>query len=55
MVSVSTTTAQEDVSKLFEKYGFLAIPVVDAENQMCIRDSIIPLQSPLCKRTSSKD
>ena len=27
VVSVSTTTDQEDVSHLFEKYGFLAIPV----------------------------
>ena len=26
VVSVSTTTDQEDVSQLFEKYGFLAIP-----------------------------
>ena len=34
VVSVSTTTDQEDVSKLFEKYGFLAIPVVDAENRL---------------------
>ena len=34
VVSVSTTTDQEDVSNLFEKYGFLAIPVVDAENRL---------------------
>ena len=34
VVSVTTTTDQEDVSHLFEKYGFLAIPVVDAENRL---------------------
>ena len=48
MVSVSTTTDQEDVSKLFEKYGFLAIPVVDAENRLVgivtIDDAISILQ-----------
>ena len=31
VVSVSTTTDQEDVSQMFEKYGYLAIPVVDNE------------------------
>ena len=48
VVSVSTTTDQEDVSKLFEKYGFLAIPVVDAENRLVgivtIDDAISILQ-----------
>ena len=48
VVSVSTTTDQEDVSKLFEKYGFLAIPVVDAENLLVgivtIDDAISILQ-----------
>ena len=48
VVSVSTTTDQEDVSKLFEKYGFLAIPVVDAENRLLgivtIDDAISILQ-----------
>ena len=48
VVSVSTTTDQEDVSKLFEKYGFLAIPVVDAENWLVgivtIDDAISILQ-----------
>ena len=48
VVSVSTTTDQEDVSKLFEKYGFLAIPVVDAENRLAgivtIDDAISILQ-----------
>ena len=34
VVSVSTTTDQEEVSRLFEKYGFLAIPVVDAESRL---------------------
>ena len=31
---MTTTTDQEDVSHLFEKYGFRAIPVVDAENRL---------------------
>ena len=48
VVSVSTTTDQEVVSKLFEKYGFLAIPVVDAENRLVgivtIDDAISILQ-----------
>ena len=48
VVSVSTTTDKEDVSKLFEKYGFLAIPVVDAENRLVgivtIDDAISILQ-----------
>ena len=48
VVSVSTTTDQEDVSKLFEKYGFLAIPVVDAETRLVgivtIDDAISILQ-----------
>lgn len=34
VVSVSTTTDQEQVSRMFEKYGFLAIPVVDAEKRL---------------------
>ena len=34
VVSVSTDTDREDVSKLFEKYGFLAIPVVDKEKRL---------------------
>lgn len=48
VVSVSTTTDQEDVSNLFEKYGFLAIPVVDAESRLVgivtIDDAISILQ-----------
>ena len=48
VVSVSTTTDQEDVSQLFEKYGFLAIPVVDAEKRLVgivtIDDAISILQ-----------
>ena len=38
VVSVTTTTDQEDVSHLFEKYGFLAVPVVDAETAGGHRD-----------------
>ncbi|WP_294499410.1 magnesium transporter [uncultured Gemmiger sp.] len=34
VVSVNTATDREDVSKLFEKYGFLAIPVVDNEKRL---------------------
>jgi len=34
VVSVSTTTDQEDVSQMFEKYGYLAIPVVDNEKRL---------------------
>ena len=48
VISVRTTTDQEDVSLLFEKYGFLAIPVVDAENRLVgivtIDDAISILQ-----------
>ena len=48
VVSVSTMTDQEEVSHLFEKYGFLAIPVVDAENRLVgivtIDDAISILQ-----------
>ena len=48
VVSVTTTTDQEDVSHLFEKYGFLASPVVDAENRLVgivtIDDAISILQ-----------
>ena len=48
VVSVSTTTDQEEVSRLFEKYGFLAIPVVDAEKRLVgivtIDDAISILQ-----------
>ena len=48
VVSVHTTTDQEEVSRLFEKYGFLAIPVVDAENRLVgivtIDDAISILQ-----------
>ena len=48
VISVSTTTDQEDVSQLFEKYGFLAIPVVDNEKRLVgivtIDDAISILQ-----------
>ena len=55
VVSVSTTTDQEDVSNLFEKYGFLAIPVVDAENRLVgivtIDDAIGPSDKPYFKQS----
>ena len=48
VISVGTTTDQEDVSRLFEKYGFLAIPVVDGESRLVgivtIDDAISILQ-----------
>ena len=48
VISVNTTTDQEDVSQLFEKYGFLAIPVVDNEKRLVgivtIDDAISILQ-----------
>ncbi len=34
VISVRTTADQEDVSRLFEKYGFLALPVVDGEERL---------------------
>ena len=34
IVFVNTTDDKEDVAKLFEKYGFLALPVVDAERRL---------------------
>ncbi len=34
VISVQTTTDQEQVAMMFNKYNFLAIPVVDAENRM---------------------
>ena len=34
VISVNTTTDQEDVSQMFEKYGYLAIPVVDNEKRL---------------------
>ena len=55
VVSVTTTTDQEDVSHLFEKYGFLAIPVVDAENRLVgivtIDDAISPSDKPYFKQS----
>lgn len=33
-ISVETTDDQEDVAKKFDKYGFLALPVVDKENRL---------------------
>jgi magnesium transporter len=33
-ISVDTTTDQEEVAKLFQKYGFMALPVVDVESCM---------------------
>lgn len=34
VVSVGTHTDREEAGKLFEKYGFLALPVVDGENRL---------------------
>lgn len=34
LISVNTTTDQEEVARQFAKYNFLAIPVVDNENRM---------------------
>ena len=34
MIFVNTRTDQEEVARMFSKYNFLALPVVDAENRM---------------------
>ena len=34
LISVSTHTDQEEVARIFSKYDFLALPVVDKENRM---------------------
>ncbi len=34
VISVSTLTDQEEVARMFAKYNFLAIPVVDTDNRM---------------------
>ena len=34
LISVNTHTDQEEVAKMFSKYNFLALPVVDMENRM---------------------
>ena len=34
LISVTTQTDQEEVARMFSKYNFLAIPVVDGENRM---------------------
>ena len=34
VISVNTHTHQEEVARMFSKYDFLALPVVDAENRM---------------------
>lgn len=34
IISVTTVEDKEEVAKCFEKYGFLALPVVDAENRL---------------------
>lgn len=34
VISVKTTTDQEEVSHMFDKYDFLAMPVVDTENRL---------------------
>ena len=34
LISVTTATDKEDVARMFSKYNFLALPVVDTENRM---------------------
>ena len=34
VITVSTTEDKEEVSKMFDKYDFLALPVIDSENRM---------------------
>ena len=34
LISVTTKTDQEEVARMFSKYNFLALPVVDGENRM---------------------
>ena len=34
LISVNTQTDQEEVARMFSKYNFLALPVVDGENRM---------------------
>lgn len=34
VISVTTTTDQEEAAKLMAKYGFISLPVVDAENRL---------------------
>ena len=34
VITVSTTEDKEDVSKMFDKYDFLALPVIDSENRL---------------------
>lgn len=34
LISVTTRTDQEEVARMFNKYNFLALPVVDGENRM---------------------
>jgi len=34
VVRVSTDTDQEEVARIFEKYGFIAVPVVDSEDRL---------------------
>ncbi len=48
VISVNTATDREETSRLFEKYGLLAIPVVDNENRLVgivtVDDAIAILQ-----------
>lgn len=48
VITVSTSTDKEEVAKMFDKYNFLAIPVVDKENRLVgivtIDDAIDVLQ-----------
>ena len=49
VISAQTTEDQENVSRLFEKYGFLALPVVDGEERLVgivtVDDAISVLRS----------
>lgn len=49
VISVQTTEDQENVSRLFEKYGFLALPVADGEGRLVgivtVDDAITILRS----------
>ena len=48
LISVTTHTDQEEVARMFSKYAFLALPVVDRENRMVgivtVDDAIVVLE-----------
>lgn len=51
VITVSTSTDKEEVAKMFDKYNFLALPVVDKENRLVgivtIDDAIDVLQEEI--------